>query len=118
MLTSWLAALQDPLVAARWRCSTSGMPMTGRWTLASEVGASRWMLAERFAHFVGQPPMQYLTHWRMQMAARRLENRTTKVASVALEVGYESEAAFGRAFKRIAGVSPRRVARAAVMSPH
>src|SRR5262249_45096378 len=79
------------------------------WTLdmlAGEVGASRSTLAERFTDLVGQPPMQYLTHWRMQIAARLLENKTSKVASIALEVGYESEAAFSRAFKRIARVSP------------
>ncbi len=51
---------------------------------------------------MGQPPMQYLTHWRMQVAARRLDEGAAKVSAVALEVGYESEAAFSRAFKRIA----------------
>jgi AraC-like DNA-binding protein len=79
------------------------------WTLdrlAREVGLSRSALADRFTHFVGQPLMQYLTHWRMQMAARRLAETGAKVASVALAVGYESEAAFSRAFKRLAGVSP------------
>ena len=50
--------------------------------------------------------MQYLTQWRMQIAARLLHDASAKVASVALEVGYESEAAFSRAFKRIVGVSP------------
>jgi AraC-like DNA-binding protein len=74
--------------------------------LAREVGASRSTLAERFVHFVGQPPMQYLARWRMQVAARLLADSTAKVSAVALEVGYESEAAFSRAFKKTVGVSP------------
>jgi AraC-like DNA-binding protein len=105
----WLAALHDP-IAGRALTMLHQRPAEP-WsldTLAREVGASRSVLAERFTEFVGQPPMQYLTHWRMQMAARRLDDASAKVASVALEVGYESEAAFSRAFKRIAGVSPSR----------
>jgi AraC-like DNA-binding protein len=83
--------------------------MAEPWTLESlarEVGASRSALAERFAHFLGQPPMQYLARWRMQMAARLLADGPAKVSAVALEVGYESEAAFSRAFKKMAGTSP------------
>jgi AraC-like DNA-binding protein len=79
------------------------------WTLealARQVGVSRSVLADRFAHLVGQPPMQYLTHWRIQMAARLLADGMTKVATVGYEVGYASEAAFSRSFKRITGVSP------------
>jgi AraC-like DNA-binding protein len=64
------------------------------------------VLAERFAHFVEDPPMQYLTRWRMQIAARLLAEGTRKVSAVALEVGYDSEAAFSRAFKKAAGVPP------------
>ena len=70
------------------------------------AGASRSVLAERFTHFVEDPPMQYLTRWRMQMAARLLAETSRKVASVALDVGYDSEAAFSRAFKKAAGVPP------------
>jgi AraC-like DNA-binding protein len=66
------------------------------------------VLAERFAHFVEDSPMQYLTRWRMQLAARLLAEGTSKVSTVALEVGYDSEAAFSRAFKKVAGVSPAR----------
>ena len=79
------------------------------WTLdelASAVGLSRSAFAERFTRLVGEPPMQYLTGWRMQLAARLLTEGNAKVAAIALEVGYDSEAAFSRAFKKTAGVSP------------
>jgi len=59
-----------------------------------------------FSHFVGQPPMQYLTQWRMQAAATLLRESRAPVASIALDVGYESEAAFTRAFKRQVGKPP------------
>jgi AraC-like DNA-binding protein len=61
---------------------------------------------ERFVHFIGQPPMQYLAQWRMQVAARLLRDTKAKLVEVALGVGYESEAAFSRAFKRAVGVAP------------
>ena len=64
------------------------------------------MLAERFTTLVGCPPMQYLARWRVQLAARRLSDGPAKVSVVGRDVGYESEAAFSRAFKRISGVSP------------
>jgi AraC-like DNA-binding protein len=79
------------------------------WTLAElarEVGASRSVLAERFAFFVGKPPILYLTHWRVQLAAGRLAAGAAPVSAVASEVGYESEAAFCRAFRRLTGVTP------------
>jgi len=78
------------------------------WTvesLAQEACTSRSVLAERFAHLVGCPPMQYLTRWRMTMAAGLLRNERANLARVAEDVGYESEAAFNRAFKREYGVS-------------
>jgi AraC-like DNA-binding protein len=105
--TGWLAALRDPLVG-RALTRLHQRPADS-WTLealASDVGLSRSVLAERFTHLVGQPPMQYLAHWRIQLAARMLADGAAKVAAVAFDVGYESEAAFSRAFKRIAGVSP------------
>jgi AraC-like DNA-binding protein len=69
------------------------------------VGLSRSVLAERFTVMIGQPPMQYLALWRMQLASRLLlEGRP--VASVASAVGYESEAAFSRAFKKLVGRPP------------
>jgi AraC-like DNA-binding protein len=105
--TGWLAGLNDPLVA-RCLALLHGAPAR-RWTLeslAAQVGASRSVLAERFTHFVGQPPAHYLTHWRMQMATRLLAEPGTKVSAVAAAVGYESEAAFSRAFKKCTGQAP------------
>jgi len=106
--TGWLAGLHDPLVA-RTLLLLHGAPAR-RWTLeqlAAHAGTSRSVLAERFAQFVGQPPMQYLTQWRMQLATRLLaEPGARKVAAVAEAVGYESEAAFSRAFKRCVGIAP------------
>ena len=74
--------------------------------LSAGAGLSRSSLYERFVHFIGQPPMQYLTQWRLQLAAVRLRDTQAKLIEVALDVGYESEAAFSRAFKRALGVAP------------
>ena len=104
--TGWLSGLREPVVG-RALTLLHERPAAA-WTLeilARAVALSRSALADRFTHFVGCPPMQYLAHWRMQRAARLLADGA-KVAATALEVGYESEAAFSRAFKRIAGVSP------------
>jgi AraC-like DNA-binding protein len=103
----WLAGLRDPAVgqALALLHRRPGYP----WTLeelSHEASISRSALAERFAHFVGEPPMRYLTRWRMQVAARLLADGSAKVAAVAGEVGYESEAAFSRAFKKVVGVPP------------
>ena len=79
------------------------------WTideLGRRVGLSRSALHERFAELIGVPPMQYLAQWRMQAAARLLLETRATVAAVALEVGYDSEAAFARAFKRMVGKPP------------
>jgi AraC-like DNA-binding protein len=79
------------------------------WTmeqLAGRVGLSRSALHERFVQFIGLTPMQYLTNWRMQIASRLLTQSSATLASVALDTGYESEAAFSRAFKRAVGVPP------------
>ncbi len=105
--TGWLAGLRDPIVA---RALTLLHGSAGhRWTLealAARVGSSRSVLAERFTQVVGQPPMQDLTQWRMQMAARLLSEPDAKIVAVADAVGYESEAAFSRAFKRSVGLAP------------
>jgi AraC-like DNA-binding protein len=74
--------------------------------LAADVGMSRSGFAERFATLVGQPPMQYLTYWRMQLAAQKLRESPDSIAKVGYAVGYESEAAFSRAFKREFGKGP------------
>lgn len=104
---SWLAGLRDPIVgralALLHRCPERP------WTLAElarQTAQSRSTLVERFTQFVGQPPIQYLTQWRMQLAGRLLADGATKVAAVAHAVGYESEAAFSRAFKKQVGVPP------------
>lgn len=74
--------------------------------LAKEVGMSRSMLAERFTHFVGIPPIQYLAKWRIQLAAGLLRSNNAGLAEIAERVGYGSEAALSRAFKRWVGVAP------------
>ena len=105
--TGWLAGLRDPLVG-RALTLLHARP-THAWTLeelAAEAGASRSALGERFVHLVGYPPIQYLTQWRMQLAAKRLADGNAKVAAMAAEVGYDSEAAFSRAFKKATGRSP------------
>jgi AraC-like DNA-binding protein len=105
--TGWLAGLRDPMVGRALALLHSN-PAHG-WTLASlakRAGLSRSVLAERFAKTVGQPPMQYLARWRMQTAAHLLTQGKVKVAEVAREVGYDSEAAFSRAFKKATGVAP------------
>jgi AraC-like DNA-binding protein len=105
--TGWLAGLRDRTVG-RALATLHARPGEA-WTLeklAREVGLSRSALAERFAHFVGDPPMQYLARWRMQVGARLLSDGQAKVSAVARRVGYESEAAFSRAFKKSTGVPP------------
>jgi AraC-like DNA-binding protein len=106
--TGWLAGLRDP-VAGRALALIHERPAHA-WTLAglaAEGGVSRSVLAGRFAHRVGRPPMRYLAHWRMQLAARLLTDGSAKVSAVALQVGYDSEAAFSRAFKKIVAFRPR-----------
>jgi AraC-like DNA-binding protein len=105
--TDWLAGLRDSFIG---RALAAIHRDPGRaWTiesLARAVGLSRSALAERFTQFVGQPPMQYLTNWRMQLAANHLLSGTESVAVIANRVGYESEAAFSRAFKKAVGSPP------------
>jgi AraC-like DNA-binding protein len=105
--SGWLSALRDP-IAGRVLALLHQRPRQ-RWTLdrlAKETGVSRSVLADRFTDVVGQPPMRYLARWRMQLASRLLVDGTAKVSAVALDLGYQSEAAFSRAFREIVGVSP------------
>jgi AraC-like DNA-binding protein len=103
----WLSGLKDRHVGHAMRL-IHGQP-TRQWTvdtLAREVALSRSVFADRFTHYVGVSPMHYLGRWRMQLAARRLEIPGVSVAQAGAEVGYESEAAFSRAFKKYVGTSP------------
>jgi AraC-like DNA-binding protein len=103
----WLAGLRDRFVG-RALTHLHAKPAHS-WTvdeLASEVGLSRSAFAQRFADYLGVPPMQYLARWRLQLAAQLLRNTDYTLAAVAEKIGYESEAAFNRAFKREFGLPP------------
>ena len=119
--TGWLAGMRDASVG-RALAVMHDRPAHA-WTierLGEAVGLSRSSLHERFVHFIGQPPMQYLAAWRMQLAAASLRDTDAKVIEVALHVGYENEAAFSRAFRRAVGESPaawRRERRARAARP-
>jgi AraC-like DNA-binding protein len=105
--TGWLAGLRDEHVGRALALLHRAPGRT--WTLdelARDVGLSRSMLAERFVHFVGDTPMHYLAKWRMQIAAGLLTRGTASLVEVAAQVGYTSEAAFSRAFKRLVGIAP------------
>jgi AraC-like DNA-binding protein len=105
--TGWLAGLADKHMAAALN-AMHGKPSQA-WTLedlAKLAGLSRSAFAERFTQVLGQPPIQYLTEWRMQLANGILANTKDSIAQVASQVGYESEAAFSRAFKKMIGSPP------------
>jgi transcriptional regulator GlxA family with amidase domain len=105
--TGWLAGLRDPFVARS--LALIHTRVNEPWTvgdLAREVGLSRSALADRFTRLIGEPPMHYLSRWRLQVAAQRLSTSHDPVSRVAIEVGYESEAAFSRAFKGRFGAPP------------
>ena len=112
--TGWLAGARDPIVGKSLAILHSRV--NHPWTiadLAKEVGLSRSALVERFRRFLSVPPMTYLTRWRLQLAARSLTTTPRGTADIAAEVGYESEAAFNRAFKREFGLPPARYRREA-----
>jgi len=105
--TGWLAGLRDRFVGKALELMHERPDQA--WTvddLAREVGLSRSALHERFVQYIDHPPMQYLANWRMQLGAKLLRETNRTVATIALEVGYESEAAFSRAFKRLVGTPP------------
>jgi AraC-like DNA-binding protein len=105
--TGWLAGLRDTHVARA--LALIHRDITRAWTvdeLGWEVGLSRSALADRFTRLIGMPPIQYLANWRMQVASEKLRNTSASLAQVADMVGYESEAAFSRAFKKAIGTAP------------
>jgi AraC-like DNA-binding protein len=105
--TGWLAGARDPIVGKS--LGLLHRKVDYPWTiadLASQVGLSRSALVERFTRYLSEPPMTYLTRWRLQLAARALARTPKGVAEIASEVGYESESAFNRAFKREFGLPP------------
>jgi AraC-like DNA-binding protein len=105
--SGWLAGLGDPHVGRALAAlhARPGDP----WSLellARAAGLARSSLAERFAALIGEPPMQYLTRWRMQVAAAAIADGQTTIGELANRLGYRSEAAFARAFKRVIGAPP------------
>jgi AraC-like DNA-binding protein len=105
--SGWLAGVNDPEVGRALRLLHARPERP--WTvedLAHEVGVSRSALAQRFSELIGEAPMRYLTGWRIQLAKHLILQSGLPIAEVADRVGYESEAAFNRAFKRHVGVPP------------
>jgi AraC-like DNA-binding protein len=110
--TGWLAAARDPAVGKS--LSLLHTRLDHPWTiaeLAAHVGLSRSALVERFTRYLGEPPIAYLTRFRLQLAARDLASSSRSVADIAAAVGYESEPAFHRAFKRLFHLPPARYRR-------
>lgn len=105
--TGWLAGARDPVIGKALALLHNDPAR--EWTvddLARRVGLSRTRLGERFRHFLGMSPIAYLTEWRMKLGAEALETTEQSVVEVALSVGYNSEAAFNRAFKRAYQLPP------------
>lgn len=103
----WLAGLRDPYVGKALALIHGATASS--WSadsLASEVGLSRSAFADRFTQIIGSPPMRYLTQWRMRLAATRLAEGRMPIARIGEAAGYESEAAFARAFRREMGKPP------------
>ena len=111
--TGWLGALQDRQIG-RALAMIHGDPARS-WTvaaLADELAMSRSAFAARFSELVGEPAMQYVTRWRMHVAVTALQDEGATIAALAARLGYRSEAAFARAFKRVIGLPPGAVRRA------
>jgi AraC-like DNA-binding protein len=105
--TGWLAGLRDPYVARALALFHSDVARS--WTveeLGREIGLARSALTDRFTRLIGLAPMHYLANWRMQVAAQKLRNTSASLAQIAHTVGYDSEAAFSRAFKKAFGTAP------------
>ena len=107
--SGWLAGVRDPEVgkALALLHRKPAHPWTIA-TLATEVGISRSVLAERFRRYLSETPIAYLTRWRLQLGVQMLQSTSNSVAQIAAEVGYESEPSFNRAFKREFGLPPAR----------
>ncbi|WP_235912084.1 AraC family transcriptional regulator [Mesorhizobium xinjiangense] len=106
-VSAWSAGMRDPIVG-RALGLLHGQ-IARRWTtedLAGEIAISRSAFAERFTRVIGEPPMRYLARQRFEQATARLRDSTDPIARIAFDVGYESEAAFNRAFRREYGVPP------------
>ena len=114
----WLFALADQQMSAAITCmhDDPGHPWTLQ-KLAERVGMSRSIFALRFKETVGATPMEYLTRWRMLLAGDRLKNSDDSISAIALSLGYESESAFGKAFKRVMACSPRQHSRGNSRTP-
>jgi AraC-like DNA-binding protein len=105
--SGWLAGLRDPAIGRA--LTLMHARVNEAWTadtLAREVNLSRSAFAERFTKLIGVSPMRYLLNWRMQIARRKLQDANSNIAKIAFEVGYESESAFTRAFRREFGLPP------------
>ncbi|QIZ00777.1 AraC family transcriptional regulator [Streptomyces sp. S1D4-11] len=106
---SWLSALRDPMIAEALTALHGDVARD--WALADladHLKVSRATLARRFRALVGQPPLAYLTNWRMELAAHRLSSTNDPIGPIARSVGYTSEYAFNRAFARLRGITPGR----------
>ena len=105
---SWLRAIFDPPIGAALRSihENANRPWTLE-SLAAAAGMSRSAFAMRFKELLGQTPLEYVTEWRMQKAIQLLQKDNKKLVEIAQAVGYESDAAFSKAFKRVVGVAPR-----------
>ncbi|HEY4357488.1 MAG TPA: AraC family transcriptional regulator [Acidobacteriaceae bacterium] len=114
----WLFALADKQMSAAITCmhDAPGHPWTLQ-TLAERIGMSRSVFALKFKETVGSTPMEYLTRWRMMLAGDMLKNSGKSISEIAVSLGYESESAFGKAFKRVMGCSPRQHSRAGNQTP-
>jgi AraC-like DNA-binding protein len=108
----WLAGARDPIIGQA--LAYMHKDPEHQWTisgLARKVGVSRTRFVERFRHFIGESPMAYLTKWRLKLAAEILQSSEDSIAAIALTVGYASEAAFNRAFRREFNSPPARFRR-------
>lgn len=114
----WLFALADKQMSAAITCmhDAPGHPWTLQ-ELSERVGMSRSIFALRFKETVGATPMEYLTRWRMMLASDRMKNSDDSLREIASCLGYESESAFGKAFKRVMGCTPRQYSRESSHTP-